>query len=161
MLYFLLLLSTAAAFLPSTPTTTRARSNSVLFEIPEPDARNPDKPELPLVPGDYDWDAKYANDPDWMVGNNIPGRRTLNELELAQQTTAMTNLEETWRKSRAIAEYEEELNVGFVPKAELLNGRFAMFFLVTGLLTEYWTGVSLPGQVEEMLRIGGVIGFDN
>ena len=49
--------------------------------------------------------------------------------------------------------------VGFVPVAEIVNGRLAMFFLVTGLLTEYWTGVSLPGQVEEMLRISGVIGF--
>jgi hypothetical protein len=27
-------------------------------------------------------------------------------------------------------------------------------------LTEYWTGFSLPAQVEEMLRITGIVGFD-
>jgi hypothetical protein len=39
----------------------------------------------------------------------------------------------------------------------MYNGRFAMFFLVVGLLTEYWTGVTFPGQIEEMLRVGGFI----
>jgi len=34
-----------------------------------------------------------------------------------------------------------------------------MFFLVVGLLTEYWTGVSFTGQIEEMLRVTGVIGM--
>ena len=121
---------------------------------------NPDRPELPVIPGDYDWDAKYQGDPDWTTGPSVPGRKVLNEIELAQQATALGGLEEKWRKDRIQREYEESINVGFVPVAEIVNGRTAMFFLVTGLLTEYWTGISLPGQVEEMLRISGLIGFD-
>jgi hypothetical protein len=118
------------------------------------------KPELPAVPGDFDWDAKYGADPDWLMGANVPGRGKLSDIELARQATALGGLEDKWRRERDIQEYENSAKTGFVPKAELLNGRAAMFFLVTGLLTEYWTGISIPGQVEEMLRIAGVIGFD-
>lgn len=121
---------------------------------------NPDRPELPVIPGDYDWDSKYEGDPDWVTGSEVPGKAVLNEIDLAQQATSLGGLEEKWRKERIQREYEESINVGFVPVAEIVNGRTAMFFLVTGLLTEYWTGISLPGQVEEMLRISGVIGFD-
>ena len=122
---------------------------------------NPDRPELPEIPGDYDWDAKYAGDADWISDpDQIPGKKVINEIELAAQVTALDRLEEQWRKERDFEQYEESQNVGFVSKAELLNSRTAMFFLVTGLLTEYWTGISMPGQVEEMLRILGVIGFE-
>ena len=27
---------------------------------------NPNRPELPVIPGDYDWDMKYQGDPDWI-----------------------------------------------------------------------------------------------
>jgi hypothetical protein len=118
---------------------------------------NIDKPELPIIPGDFDWDSKYANDSDWLMGDAVPGKRVLNEMELIQQSTALGGLEEKWRKERLNQEYNDSIQIGWVPKAEIMNGRFAMFFLVTGLLTEYWTGISLPGQVEEMLRIAGVI----
>jgi hypothetical protein len=94
------------------------------------------------------------------MGANVPGRGKLSDIELARQATALGGLEDKWRRERDIQEYENSAKTGFVPKAELLNGRAAMFFLVTGLLTEYWTGISIPGQVEEMLRIAGVIGFD-
>jgi hypothetical protein len=127
-------------------------------EVEEP-AMNPDNPNLPELKGDFDWDEKFAGDPDWIT-ENVPGKIVLNEIELAQQVTTLGKLEEKWRKERLIEEYEENKTVGFVANAELLNGRFAMFFLVTGLLTELWTGVSMPGQVEELLRIGGFIGFD-
>jgi hypothetical protein len=127
-------------------------------DVNEP-AMNPDNPALPELKGDFDWDAKFGGDPDWIT-ENVPGKIVLNELELAQQIAALGQLEEKWRKEQLQREYEENKTVGFVQNAELLNGRFAMFFLATGLLTEYWTGVSMPGQVEEMLRIGGFIGFD-
>jgi len=35
-----------------------------------------------------------------------------------------------------------------------------MFFLTVGLLTEYWMGIDIPGQIEEMLRVSGVIEVD-
>lgn len=114
---------------------------------------------LPELKGDFDWDEKFGDDDDWIT-ENVPGKIVLNEVELAKQVTALNKLETQWRREREIKEYEESLKVGWVPEAELLNGRFAMFFLVTGLLTEYWTGYSMPQQVEEMLRIGGFIGPD-
>ena len=120
---------------------------------------NPDNPNLPELKGDFDWDAKFGGDDDWIT-EGVPGKVVLNEVELASQVTALNKLEEKWRKERQIEDYESSKTAGWVENAETLNGRFAMFFLVTGLLTEYWTGVSMPGQVEEMLRIGGFIGFD-
>ena len=120
---------------------------------------NPDNPNLPELKGDYDWDAKFGNDPNWIT-ENVPGKIVLDEITLAKQVTALNQLEEKWRKERLQSEYEESKNVGFVENAELANGRTAMFFLATGLLTELWTGVTIPGQVEEMLRIGGFIGFE-
>ena len=37
-------------------------------------------------------------------------------------------------------------------QAEIINGRSAMFFIVVGLLTELWTGQSIPEQVVTMAR---------
>mmetsp|Transcript_19845 Transcript_19845/g.39712 ORF Transcript_19845/g.39712 Transcript_19845/m.39712 type:complete len:171 (-) Transcript_19845:156-668(-) len=81
----------------------------------------------------------------------------LNEIELSAQRTALGSLESSWRMQREREEYEAARLLGWTKQAETYNGRFAMFFLVVGLLTEYWTGVSLPGQIEEMLRVAGVI----
>jgi Chlorophyll A-B binding protein len=114
---------------------------------------------LPELKGDFDWDAKFADDEDWIT-EDVPGKIVLDDITLAKQVTALDKLETQWRKERLQREYEESKKVGFVAEAELANGRFAMFFLLTGLLTELWTGISIPGQVEEMLRIGGIIGFD-
>ena len=133
-------------------------SESAESDLEEP-KMNPTNPNLPELKGDFDWDAKFGGDDDWIT-ENVPGKIVLNEIELAKQVTELNKLEEKWRKERQIEEYEESRTVGWVGNAELLNGRFAMFFLATGLLTEYWTGVSLPGQVEELLRIGGFIGFE-
>jgi|ERR1711957_40540 len=121
--------------------------------------RNPDKPELPEIKGDYDWDEKFASDSDWIT-ENVPGKMVLSELEIAEQVTALTKLEESFKKVRLQQEYDDARIVGWTGQAETYNGRFAMFFLTVGLLTEYWTGVTFPGQVEEMLRVGGFIGVD-
>lgn len=128
-------------------------------EDPAKAGRNPDKPELPEIKGDYNWDDKFANDPDWIT-ENIPGKIVLSDLEIAEQATALTKLEEEYKQERLEREYEESKILGWTGQAETFNGRFAMFFLVVGLLTEYWTGVTIPGQVEEMLRVGGFIGVD-
>lgn len=125
----------------------------------EPEESEKTESGLPELKGDFDWDAKFKDDPDWIT-EDVPGKIVLDEVTLAKQVTALDQLETKWRKERLQQEYEDSKKVGFVGEAELLNGRFAMFFLVTGLLTELWTGYSIPQQVEEMLRIGGVIGFD-
>jgi hypothetical protein len=122
--------------------------------------RNPDRPELPELKGDFDWDEKFGGDDDWIT-ENVPGRGVLGEIELAKQVTALQKLEDKWKNQRLDKEFEVERKLGWTERAEMYNGRFAMFFLVTGLLTELWTGFSLPEQVEEMLRIAGIVGFDD
>ena len=155
--------SSCEAFVGPRPTVSIKASNLIMgaeadADVEEP-KMNPDNPNLPELKGDFDWDAEYAGDDDWIT-ENVPGKIVLDEITLAKQVTALNELETKWARDREFEAYEESRNVGWTEKAELANGRFAMFFLVTGLLTEYWTGVSLPGQVEEMLRIGGFIGFD-
>jgi len=150
---------TACAFAPSHTTFTPSTilrseaEDATLDAVP----RNPDKPELPEIKGDFDWDAKFGSDEDWIV-DNIPGKMVLSDIEIASQNTALTKMEEKYRKVRLQQEYDDARILGWTGRAETFNGRFAMFFLVVGLLTEYWTGITIPGQIEEMLRVGGFIG---
>lgn len=164
------LLQCGLSFQPSTGIAISSRTLSpkvallVTKEEAEAKADEYEEPKLteqglPELKGDFDWDAKFAGDEDWIT-EDVPGKIVLDDITLAKQVTALDKLETQWRKDRQQTEYDGARQVGFVERAELMNGRFAMFFLVTGLLTELWTGVSLPGQVEEMLRVGGVIGFD-
>jgi hypothetical protein len=122
--------------------------------------RNPDRPELPELKGDFDWDEKFGGDDDWIT-ENVPGRGVLGEIELAKQVTALTVLEDKWRNERLDKEFEVERKLGWTERAEMYNGRFAMFFVVVGLATEAFTGFSFPAQVEEMLRIAGIVGLDD
>ena len=140
------------------PDIGKPKKASVDMDIEEP-KMNPDNPNLPQLKGDFDWDAKFGGDEDWIT-EDVPGKTVMNEIDLARQVTALNALEAKWRKERAFEVYDAERKVGWTAQAEILNGRSAMFFLVTGLFTEAFTGISMPGQVEEMLRIGGFIGFD-
>mmetsp|Transcript_29869 Transcript_29869/g.46258 ORF Transcript_29869/g.46258 Transcript_29869/m.46258 type:complete len:176 (+) Transcript_29869:136-663(+) len=128
-------------------------------EVSDEPEMNPDNPNLPALKGDYDWDAEYAADSDWIT-ENVPGKIVVGDVELAAQVTALSKIEEKYRKVRQDEEYTEARIIGWVPKAEIYNSRFAMFFLAVGLLTEYWTGITIPGQIEEMARVGGFIGPD-
>ncbi len=121
--------------------------------------RNPNNPLLPELKGDFDWDEKFGSDDDWIV-TDVPGKRVVSEAELSAQVAALDALEQKWKKERQGVEYDKARLLGWTEQAETYNGRYAMFFLAVGLLTEYWTGFSMPAQVEEMLRIGGVIGFE-
>jgi hypothetical protein len=151
------------AIATSSSTTSYARLFSAATdktsEVDDAPNMNPDNPALPALKGDYDWDAEFAADEDWIT-ENVPGKIVINEVELAAQVTELTKLEDAYRKVRKEKEYTQARIIGFVPQAEMYNGRAAMFFLVVGLLTELWTGISIPGQIEEMARVGGFIGPD-
>ena len=157
------LIVSAYAFAPTTTSSfaTRAKLTPLASteEAVDEQPRNPDRPELPEIKGDFDWDAKFGGDDDWIV-DNIPGKMVLSDLEIAAQVTALGKIEEKYRKVRSQEEYDAARILGWTARAETFNGRFAMFFLVVGLLTEYWTGITIPGQIEEMLRVGGFIGPD-
>lgn len=86
----------------------------------------------------------------------VPGKVVLGELELASQKTRLERLAADMKQKRLVKEYESSRKFGFVPFAEKLNGRSAAFFFVVGLLTEYWTGYTIPQQVELMLNTVGV-----
>lgn len=151
--------SSSPALAATTPTSALFSAAEAEKDVSDEPEMNPDNPNLPALKGDYDWDARHANDPDWIT-ENIPGKMTLSDLEIAAQVTELTKIEDRFRKIRKGKEYEEARIIGWVPKAETYNGRFAMFFLTVGLLTELWTGTTIPGQIEIMLRVGGFIGPD-
>jgi len=157
-LFILVSLSISSAF---TLTSSSLKINNNLNQrySSSSNTNEKSKPELPEIKGDYNWDEKFATDPEWIT-ENIPGKTVLNQLELAAQVSALSKLEDKYRKERLAKEYDEARILGWTSQAEMYNGRFAMFFLVVGLLTEYWTGISLPGQIEEILRVGGFIGPD-
>merc|ERR1719326_2334610 len=77
------------------------------------------------------------------AGSN-PAMYVMSEVELAEQSSKMDALAAKWRKRQQQAEVIEAQQVGWCPNAERINGRFAMFFLVTGLITEYYTGENVP-----------------
>jgi hypothetical protein len=148
----------------TTTPTTRVFESAAPFDAGETAEEeepyvNPVNPALPEVKGDFDWDAKFGGDDDWIT-ENVPGKIVLDEISLSRQVTALNALEEKYRKNRQLKEIDDYQTVGWVGNAELMNSRFAMFFLAVGLFTESFTGVTIPGQVEEMLRILGFIGFD-
>lgn len=87
----------------------------------------------------------------------VPGKIQLDEISLARQKSVLESYAKELRKKRLEEEREAARLFGWVPYAETLNGRLAMFFILTGLLTEYWTGYTIPEQVELMLRTLGVI----
>eukprot|EP00871_Galdieria_phlegrea_P005881 jgi/Galph1/780/GphlegSOOS_G5495.1 len=76
--------------------------------------------------------------------------------ELREQAKKLDELTEQWRLKRLQEEREANRKFGFTPFAETLNGRLSMFFLAVGLLTEYWTGYTIPDQVEYLLEIFGL-----
>mmetsp|Transcript_15183 Transcript_15183/g.27570 ORF Transcript_15183/g.27570 Transcript_15183/m.27570 type:complete len:185 (-) Transcript_15183:436-990(-) len=147
---------------PPSPTQFFAEAGTAAAragEISDEPEMNPENEKLPALKGDYDWDAEFAADANWIT-ENVPGKMVLSELDLAAQVTELSKIEDRFRKVRQDQEYEKARIIGFVPMAETYNGRFAMFFLVVGLLTELWTGITIPGQIEEMARVGGFIGVD-
>ncbi|EOD26378.1 hypothetical protein EMIHUDRAFT_450258 [Emiliania huxleyi CCMP1516] len=81
----------------------------------------------------------------------------MSEMELAEQAAKLDALSEKWRKRQAREEDEGAQLVGWSKAAEITNGRFAMFFLPVGLITEYYTGESVPQQVYTLLQTLGFV----
>lgn len=81
----------------------------------------------------------------------------MSEMELAEQSAKMDALSDKWRKRQEAKEDEAASRVGWVGASEVVNGRFAMFFLLVGLITEYYTGQSVPQQVYTMLQTLAIV----
>ncbi|AAK39901.1 high light inducible protein (nucleomorph) [Guillardia theta] len=89
--------------------------------------------------------------------NNIPGKIVLSKEEISNREKKLKILAEKWKNERLEKEILENKIFGFSKYSEIINGRIAMFFITTGLLTELWTKQSLISQIEIMLRVLGII----
>ena len=78
-------------------------------------------------------------------------------MELAEQESKLTALSEKWKRREDEAAYQESIRSGWGPSPERINGRAAMFFIIVGLVTEYYTGQSVPQQVYTMLQTMGLV----
>jgi hypothetical protein len=87
----------------------------------------------------------------------IPGKIILTKTEIKDKEKLLKSLSEKWKKERIEKEDFDKKTFGFTKNSEILNGRAAMFFFVTGILTEIWTKESIPGQIEIMIRTFGII----
>ena len=92
--------------------------------------------------------------------STAPGKAVIDDITLAKQSTALDKLAASWDRRKEFRSWEASRMTGFSEEAEIINGRTAMFFLVVGLLTEFWTGQSIPDQICTMLRVGAFIGPD-
>ena len=81
----------------------------------------------------------------------------LSDMELAEQTAKLEALAAKWERRQEEIDYAESLRSGWGPSPERINGRFAMFFFVVALVTEYYTGQSTPQQVYTLLQTLSII----
>ena len=79
------------------------------------------------------------------------------DMELAEQEAKLTALSRKWEKLEEEQDFQATKRSGFGPDPETLNGRFAMFFLIVGLITEYYTGQSMPDQVYTLLQTLAIV----
>jgi len=86
----------------------------------------------------------------------IPGKIVVTENLIKEKEIKLKALSEKWKKERLLKEENNKKTFGFTKNSEILNGRMAMFFFITGLLTEFWTGQTVPGQIETILRTLGI-----
>mmetsp|Transcript_25482 Transcript_25482/g.58935 ORF Transcript_25482/g.58935 Transcript_25482/m.58935 type:complete len:101 (-) Transcript_25482:358-660(-) len=87
----------------------------------------------------------------------IPGKIILSKTVISERELKLKSLSEKWKKERIAKENFDKKAFGFTKNSEILNGRIAMFFIITGLLTEIWTGQTIPDQIETIIRTLGII----
>ena len=87
----------------------------------------------------------------------VPGKIKIGENEIIQREKKLKSIAENWKKERIIEEEATNKLFGFTKNSEVLNGRLAMFFLTTGILTEIWTNQTMIGQIDTILRITGLL----
>lgn len=86
-----------------------------------------------------------------------PYEKQMSEMELAEQSAKLDALAAKWSRRQQMEEVKAAGQIGWVKAAEETNGRFAMFFLPVGLITEYYTGESVPQQVYTLLQTLGFV----
>merc|ERR1712032_1390904 len=77
-----------------------------------------------------------------------------------EQRKAAREMIAYFQEKRIEKEYMENQKLGWVPKAEISNGRWVMFGLLVGMLTEYATGVDFIDQIKLVLVNLSIVDFD-
>lgn len=106
---------------------------------------------------DESLDKKITKEDNNQQIYEIPGKIKLGDSEKAEREQKLKSLAESWKKERINREESSKQLFGFTKNSEILNGRLAMFFLATGILTEIWTKQTIIGQIDTMIRIVGLI----
>lgn len=91
---------------------------------------------------------------------DVPGKIVLDPETLASQQKGLEKIAQQLRRERLDKEAVDAITFGFCPRAELWNGRAAMFGVTVGMLTELWTGQSIPQQVETFAQLLGLLPLD-
>ena len=91
------------------------------------------------------------------VSYQIPGKIQLSENEIKQREQQLKILADNWKNQRMNEEESSKELLGFTKSSEIINGRLAMFFLTTGILTEIWTKQTMIDQIDTILRIAGLV----
>ena len=89
-------------------------------------------------------------------GYNSDPLMPTSDFERAEIDAKLDRLADKWEEREEDISMESGKQLGWAQSSEQVNGRLAMFFLLTGLVTEYYTGQSLPQQVGTMLETLGV-----
>lgn len=118
---------------------------------PTPPRQDSDPSRTPAAEAPVSKSDDSAN----IFGDFVAGKIVLTEQQLVEQKAALNKYAEMLRTDRLRTEREASRLFGWVPYAETMNGRFAMIFFLTGLLTEYWTDYTIPEQIELLLRTLG------
>ncbi|CEM09636.1 unnamed protein product [Vitrella brassicaformis CCMP3155] len=91
---------------------------------------------------------------DFYPIDQTPGKSIIQDAQPINEK--LQSLSRDWENERLEREIEEARLTGWSKGAELINGRTAMFFVATGLLTEFWTGQSIPEQIQTLFQTLGV-----
>eukprot|EP00406_Dinophysis_acuminata_P075824 CAMPEP_0179242628 /NCGR_PEP_ID=MMETSP0797-20121207/17117_1 /TAXON_ID=47934 /ORGANISM="Dinophysis acuminata, Strain DAEP01" /LENGTH=246 /DNA_ID=CAMNT_0020950073 /DNA_START=37 /DNA_END=777 /DNA_ORIENTATION=+ len=87
------------------------------------------------------------------VMDRIPGKWQPTPAETADRVRKLTLLATTWKEERLAEEFEANRYLGFTRRAEIINGRLAMFFFMVGVFTEEVTEQNMPEQIRTFLDI--------
>lgn len=137
-------------------TAAKSYRFTITSNVEEPSSKKPSI-ETPSSAADdvSEKQAQPAKSESANAEYQVPGKIQLTPEELAEQKAALDKYTLELRKRQIEIDREAARIFGWVPYSETLNGRLAMFFLTVGVLTEYWTGYTMPQQVELMLRTLG------
>mmetsp|Transcript_19818 Transcript_19818/g.29128 ORF Transcript_19818/g.29128 Transcript_19818/m.29128 type:complete len:140 (+) Transcript_19818:57-476(+) len=100
---------------------------------------------------------EIVGEKELQVSYQIPGKIQLSENEIKQREQQLKILADNWKNQRMNEEESSKELLGFTKSSEIINGRLAMFFLTTGILTEIWTKQTMIDQIDTILRIVGLV----